>query len=149
MRVATVDLVESKKGASGKTLIFVHIEGKKYIVFDKKWLDTQGCVVKYESTQNGQYTNLELLEIIGKSGTQEELKTGGFVKEANFKEDDTFVKETNDVTMKDAFIHSERAALAFVKAGYIKDMDEYIAFLGLAINSMKSFLEYEVMQKKD
>jgi hypothetical protein len=140
MKTAIVDKVEIKEGKNGKELIFVHIEGKKYIVFDKKWKDLEEHLVKYNTSTNGQYTNLELIEILGKKENNEDNKNEN-------KEEQSNGTISNDKSILPIIPIVERAAVAFIGSGIITDLDSYMEFIEKATERLESFLQEKILKK--
>jgi hypothetical protein len=138
MMVSTVDKVK-ELDKNGKTMYLVTIEGQNYMVFDSKWKNLAGSVVKYDLVKKGEYTNLDLKEIIGKKeGYQEELakepiKMGG--------------TRRNDYKFK-ALDCTNYAAHAFIRSGVITTPDEWLAFIKTGMPELESFLEEEMKPKE-
>lgn len=129
MYTNTVEKVkEMNKG--NKKMWLVTLEGENFMVFDAKWRDSEGCLVKYDKIKKGEYTNLELIEIIGKSEGKVTESTG-FVA-GGIRRNDYKYKALDCVNI---------ASSAFIKSGFIKTPDEWIAFITQALPTVEDFLE--------
>jgi hypothetical protein len=139
MLVSTVENVKELE-KNGKTMYLVTIEGENYMVFDKKWKDTTGNVVKYEKIKKGQFTNLDLKEIIGKK------ENNGYATTSTSQPVESKPKiADNKYTALNA---TNAAAIAFIRAGVIGTPDEWLQFVKQGITAYEDFLDDEMKPKE-
>jgi hypothetical protein len=142
MLVSTVEKVKELQ-KNGKTMYLVTLEGQNYMCFDAKWAGLAGNVVKYDKIMKGDFTNLKLIEVVGKKEGFEFEKEAG----SGTSSYDTPKPRVID-TKSMALFAVKDASIAFINSGMIKTPDDWFTFLKTALPEYESFLEEELVPKE-